>query len=99
MTGKIKYEFSAKLWKDPNPGGWHFTSLPKDLSKEIRDHLKWQEEGWGRMKIVAEVGNHSWESAIWFDTKSDTYLLPIKSIIRKKAKLMLDDELQIRIWV
>ena len=84
MNGKIKYEFSAKMWKHNSPGGWYVLSLPKILSKEIRENLKWQEEGWGRMKTVAKIGELTWETAIWFDTKMDTYVLPIKSEIRKK---------------
>jgi hypothetical protein len=43
---KIKYEFSAKIWQHSAPGGWYFVSLPVELSNEIRENLKWQEEGW-----------------------------------------------------
>ena len=83
MKDKIKYEFSAKMWRDASPGGWYFVSLPKSMSKEIREHLQWQEEGWGRMKAFAQIGEIKWETAIWFDTKMETYLLPVKAEIRK----------------
>lgn len=91
MNGQIKYEFEAEMWKSDVPGSWHFVSLPKDISDEIRESLGWQEEGWGRMKAVAQIGSVQWESAIWFDSKSKVYLLPVKAEIRKKTKLKLND--------
>ncbi|MDP1972410.1 DUF1905 domain-containing protein [Sediminibacterium sp.] len=50
MNGKIKYKFTAKTWQHSAPSGWHFVSLPTKISTEIRENLKWQEEGWGRLK-------------------------------------------------
>ncbi len=38
-------------------------------------------------------------TAIWFDTKSNTYLLPIKAAIRKKEKVEPGEEIQITIWL
>lgn len=55
MTGKIKYEFVSKIWQHKSPGGWYFVSLPLSMSAEIRKHLKWQEEGWGRLKAHAKI--------------------------------------------
>ena len=69
------------------------------MSKEIRDNLKDEEEGWGRLKAGAEIGNTKWDTAIWFDTKRKTYLLPIKAEIRKKEKLETDMEVQVRVWI
>ena len=99
MEGKIKYEYSTNMWKHDSPGGWYFVSLPKDLSKEIRDNLKWQEEGWGRMKAFAQIGALIWETAIWFDTKADTYILPIKADIRKKSNLKTNQNIDMNIWI
>lgn len=84
---KIKYKFSCTLWKYSGSGGWYFVSLPKVASKEIRDHLQWQEEGWGRMKASAIINNQEWNTSIWFDKKKNTYILPIKASIRKNLLL------------
>jgi len=99
VNGKIKYEFSCRMWKHSSPGGWYFVSLPRLLSKEIRENLKWQEEGWGRMRAHAEIGNIKWETAIWFDTKEETYLLPVKAEIRKKTNLEIDKKIEMNVWV
>lgn len=99
MQAKIRYDFSGELWKSEGQGGWYFVSLPKDISIEIRANLQWQEEGWGRMKAMAKIEDVEWETAIWFDKKKDTYLLPIKADIRKKVKLELDQFLDLSISI
>jgi hypothetical protein len=97
MITKIKYEFSANIWQHSATGGWYFVSLPIELSNEIRGTLQWQEEGWGRLKAIAKIGNSEWNTAIWFDTKHSTYLLPIKAEIRRKEKIELNQMLEISI--
>ncbi len=95
----IIYEFTAKTWKYQGHGAWHFVSLPAELTTEIREIRKWQEEGWGRLKILAKTGGSEWETAIWFDTKHETYLLPIKAEIRKNEKIEIGENVKIIIWI
>ena len=95
----IKYEFTALPWQYNGPGGWHFISLPKSLAKEIRHALKSEEEGWGRLKATAKIGNSEWQTAIWFDTKTNTYLLPLKAEIRKKENITIDKEVATILWI
>ena len=99
MLGKIQYEFSARVWQHGAGAGWHFVSLPMEISKEIRANLKWQEEGWGRLKASAIIENTEWKTAIWFDTKHETYLLPLKASIRKKLNIKLEKDIRIAIYL
>lgn len=99
MTGKIKYEFSAKPWQYPGPNGWFFVSLPAAMSAEIRSLLKSEEEGWGRLKATAQIGNTKWDTAIWFDTKHNTYLLPLKAEVRKKENISTDKMIKAIVWI
>lgn len=91
----IQYKFEAVLWKHDAPGGWHFVTVPEDLSNEIRENLQWQEQGWGRMKANAEIQGQRWDTAIWFDTKRHAYLLPVKASVRKHLGLELDAMLEV----
>ena len=96
---KIQYQFSAKPWQHQGPGGWYFVSLPVPLSKEIRTVFKMDEEGWGRLKAIAKIGGTEWKTAIWFDSKQNTYLLPLKADIRKKEQLLIDKSVNINLWI
>ena len=97
----IKYEFTGKshLYSANDACGWHFIFFPKDLAKEIRGNHKWQEEGWGRMKAIVKIGISEWKTSVWFDTKNDTYLLPVKAAIRKKEKIEFYERVDVAIWI
>ncbi len=95
MKNRIKYEFLATPWQQC----WYFVSLPEEMASEIRENLRFQEEGWGRMKAMAKIGDSQWETAIWFDTKRKTYLLPIKTDIRKRENIGVDKEVKVCIWI
>lgn len=90
-----EYTFTARVWCS----GWYFVSLPKEMAEEIRVNFKYLEEGWGRLKATSKVGKSEWKTAIWFDTKHETYLLPIKSDIRKREHINVEDEIKVTIWI
>lgn len=96
---KVPFNFRAKIWKHKSEGGWHFVSLPQDLSNEIRSNFGTEEEGWGRLKIRAMIGSIEWDTSIWFDTKLNGYVLPVKKEIRITEHLNEGDDLQVKIWI
>ena len=98
----IKYEFSARpcyYSSQEEICGWVFALFPKDMSTEIRKNFGGLEEGWGRMKVLAKIGSTEWKTSIWFDTKKDTYMLPLKAEIRKKENIILDKDVKIIIFI
>lgn len=99
MKFTIPFDFDATLWKAAGNSGWHFVSLPIPLSKEIRDHFQIEEEGWGRLPVRAMMDGLTWDTAIWFDTKNDRYLLPLKSEIRKKKNIAVGTTVTIRLLI
>lgn len=99
---KLKFEFSAKPYQcssSEDMCGWVFVDLPKEMSIDIRDNFKCLEEGWGRLKITAKLGESEWQTSIWFGTKADTYLLPLKAKIRKQEKVVLGEDVNIIISI
>lgn len=45
------------------------------------------------------MGETEWKSAIWYDTKLETYLLPLKSEIRKKVAVVINESINIEIYI
>ena len=99
MKFTIPFEFEATLWKADGNSGWHFVSIPIALSQEIRHLFQKEEEGWGRLPVMAFIGDTSWDTAIWFDTKNNTYLLPIKVAIRKNESISVGMIVKITIYI
>ncbi len=96
---KIKYVFNNAVWQHSGPGGWFFISIPKEISTEIRELHRSEEEGWGRLKAVAKVDELEWETAVWFDSKKQEYLLPLKSNIRKELRIEIGNDVTVEIFI
>jgi hypothetical protein len=98
MNSGILYTFTAKPFRHDS-GDWIFAAIPDALSEEIREYHQWQEEGWGRLKARAQVGESIWETSIWYDTKHRAYLLPLKEAIRVKEQVKLNEDIMIQLWI
>jgi len=94
-----EYEFTGtfRRYKEEDACGWNFLFMPEDLAREVRANHRHQEEGWGRMKVTAKIGNSEWKTSVWFDTKNGTYLLPIKADIRKKEKIDMEEGKEVKV--
>jgi hypothetical protein len=95
----VRFKFDADVWQYKGPAGWWFISLPNTLSEDIRSIFKSEEEGWGRLKVTAQIGNTEWKTAIWYDTKLRCYILPLKAEVRKKEKIELGNTPTTTIWI
>jgi hypothetical protein len=51
------------------------------------------------LKATAQIGNSEWKTAIWFDTKRNTYLLPLKAAIRKKEKVIINKTVSVILYI
>lgn len=94
---ETNFSFRARLWKVEGPAGWCFVTVPKTIAKNIRRSHQSSEEGWGRLKSSATIGETTWKTAIWFDTKAGSYLLPIKALVRKKEGLIIGNLVPVKL--
>lgn len=83
----LTYAFTATLWHYPGEAGWHFLTLPGQLAAEIREDTAPFRRGFGSVKITATVAGHHWSTSLFPDSKSGTYLLPVKKAVRTLAGL------------
>jgi hypothetical protein len=93
------YSFSAELWHFPGEAGWHFITLPRDVSEEIREETAAFRKGFGSVKVTAEVRGQAWQTSIFPDSKSGSYLLPVKKAIRSAARLSAGDKVDVRLAI
>ena len=57
LSMKREYKLKAKVWKWPGDGPWHFVTLDKKMSEEIRNKY-----GKGMIKIRTTVGKTTWDN-------------------------------------
>ncbi len=70
--------------------GWHFAGIPKKESEEIRSKIKIK-AGFGSVPVMVTIGKTKWETSIFPDKRSGTYLLPLKAQVRKKEGIFSED--------
>lgn len=73
----------SKVVVYPGASGWRFLVLPQKEGKEIKETYGKSARGWGSLPVSVTVGKTVWETSIFPDRKSGTYLLPLKAKIRK----------------
>ena len=92
------YVFEAELWLHPGDAAWHFLTLPADIADEIAETSE-SPKAFGSVKVLAEVNGHAWQTSLFPDSRSASYLLPVKKAIRDKARLRAGDSVQVRLDV
>jgi hypothetical protein len=88
------FRFSAQLWQHPGEGSWHFISVPADISDDIAHLTAATRKGFGSVRVTATIGNTTWQTSVFPDSKSGTYLLPVKKPVRTAEHLTPGDPVE-----
>ena len=86
-----EYRIRTKVWRYPGKGGWHFATLPRRESAEIRARFGANAKGWGSLPVRVRVGHSEWATSLFPEKQSSCYLFAIKAEIRKKEQISPGD--------
>lgn len=85
MTKRVTYKQKAKVWLYPGEtAAWHFVSLDKKLSQKLRKEYRAFTRGFGSLPVEVTTGETTWKTSIFYDSKAETYMLPLKAEVRRK---------------
>jgi len=93
------FEFAAPLWRYPGADGWHFVSPPPEISTDITDISTGIRRGFGSVRVAVTVGSTSWRTSIFPDSKTGTYLLPVKKAVRVAERLEVGDQIKAQLEI
>ena len=93
------FEFAAPLWRYPGADGWHFVSLPPEISTDITDISTGIRRGFGSVRVAVTVGSTSWRTSIFPDSKTGVYLLPVKKAVRVAERLEVGDQVKAQLEI
>jgi len=102
MRTKIpkSYKVKGRIWLYPGQSAnWHFLSIPKKESGEIKEAYKSMRKGWGSLPVSVTKGKTTWTTSIFPDSKSGTYILPLKAEIRRKENLFDNDICTVKLLI
>lgn len=95
----MSYTFRSEVWLYPGEAGWHFVTLPVDVAEEIREATALLRKGYGSVRVTADAGGQTWQTSLFPDTQSGSYLLPVKKAVRTAARVSAGDEVEVRLTV
>jgi hypothetical protein len=88
--------FAAELWLYDGDSGWHFVSVPLELSRQVREESDHVRRGFGSLKVRATIGGSTWETSV-FPSSTGSYLLPVKKPVRRDEGLEGGDVVEVRL--
>ena len=90
---------ATEVWRHPGNGGWHFATFPGDVADELRARLGHLRRPFGSLPVRATIGRSSWETSLFADSKSASYLLPVKADIRRRERIEEGDTVTLTLQV
>lgn len=94
------FSFTATIWLYDGKAAWHFVTLPTQTAHDIKMLTKddiLPKRGFGSVKVRVSCRGISWDTSLFPDSKSGSYLLPISKNIRIKTALSGGDEAEFKI--
>lgn len=100
MKKITSFKERAKVFIWPGEqGAWHFMYVSKKRSANLRRMYKSISKGFGSLPVDVTIGKTTWRTSIFYDGRSQQYLLPLKASVRKKEGIAHEDVLVVRIVI
>ena len=93
------FNFKTELWVYTGKAAWYFVTLPKQIAHEIKFYYSDNFRGWGSLPVSVTIGKTNWETSIFRDKKSESFMLPIKKQVRELEHLELNDMIVITLEI
>jgi hypothetical protein len=88
-----RFEFEARIihWRGPSP--FFYAPLPLEQAAEIRRLARAVTYGWGMIPVEATIGETVFQTSLF--PKDETYLLPLKAAVRRRAEITVGDLIRV----
>lgn len=102
MTGAgeesfVQFRFEAEVihWRGPSP--YFFVAVPTEQAAELRGVARAVTYGWGMVPVEARIGEVTFTTSLF--PKDETYLLPLKVAVRRKADITAGDRVAVEMTI
>jgi hypothetical protein len=93
------YELTAEVVRYPGVAAWHFVTLPTEVTDEIQAQFQGSQRAFGSLPVSVALGHSVWTTSLFFDTKSASYLLPVKADVRRREHVDDGDTVTIKLAI
>ena len=74
--------FEGEIWEHHGAAGWHFVTLPHDVSDDIDVRTAPRRSAFGSVRVEVTVGATTWRTSVFPDTRAQAYVLPVRRAVR-----------------
>jgi hypothetical protein len=93
----VELEFSGEIWFWRGPPPFHFVTVPEEESMDIEAISGEVSYGWGCIPVTVRVGETRFATSLF--PKDGSYIVPIKSSVRRSEQLELGDMVKLQLTV
>ena len=87
--------FASPLWAHDGDAGWHFVTLPAVVAEELRVRVPPRGPGFGSIRVTVTVAASTWDTSVFPDKATGSFLLPVKKDVRHANRLVAGDTVQV----
>ena len=92
------FTFTAALWRwtarDESAGVRCFVTLPPEVADEVRERSG-EPRGFGSVGVHVEAAGMAWDTSVFPDAKSGSFVLPVRKAVRLAADAGEGDDLTV----
>jgi hypothetical protein len=96
-TPLAQYSFDARVihWRGPSP--YFFVPIPPSHVESLRQAARVVTYGWGMIPAEARIAGVDFRTSLF--PKDDTYLLPLKDVVRRRTNVTAGDLVAIEMTI
>ena len=84
------------LWD--GEAAWHFARLPQDAAEEVR-LMSGPPRGFGSVRVRVRLGATTWDTSVFPDKASGSFVLPVKKQVRSAEGVAAGDVVRLDLLV
>ena len=87
---ELLIEFTEILWEYQGEAPWVFMTLPVEDAEEVRDRVP-ERAGFGSVNVNAVISESRWQTSVFPDKGSGSFVPPVKRAVREQEDLAPGD--------
>ena len=93
----VRFSFETEVihWRGPSP--YFYAPVPAEHVEELRSVARAVTYGWGMIPVATVVGGVAFTTSLF--PKDETYLLPLKDAVRRKAGVTAGDRIAVEMRI
>jgi len=91
-------QFTEVLWEYQGEAPWVFITLPAEDAEEVKARVP-ECAGFGSVRVDVVIGESRWQTSVFPDKGSGSFVLPVKRAIREQEGLAPGDTARVTLHI